>query len=69
MRGSPAVFLFRDQKLYEYSNAAHLSLKAEQILAYLSGDNYTEKSKVVSEDSDQIIEFELGISGSFVDRI
>ena len=64
----PALYLFKDNKVYLYNGSVEDLFKQEGFLHYLSSDNYLRMSKITHENSDELIKQVMGIGGSFSER-
>lgn len=65
----PALYLFKDNKVFQYSGSMQDLFTQEGFLDYLSSDNYLRQSKVLFDNADEKIKQIMGIGGSFSDQM
>ena len=60
--GLPALYLFKDNKIWLMNELKVKDITVENLLHYLSGDNYKEESNVAFEDAGMKINHKLGMA-------
>ena len=61
----PVLYLFKDHMIYMKTHISK-DVTREDLLDYLSGDNYKDQSSVWREHAAEFIETSMGISSSFI---